>query len=293
MIAIYHGFHHIHFEMLGYIIDYLLSTKLKFNIYSHINIFSFHWKKFYDNLFIPLAWNTPNLFNADNYEYVFLLTDDDNTFKDNNKIKIICIEHIDYIRRINVKFRIGTRFFINRPECLWAIPCYNILNKQDKLDILNKENKINIVCLGKNQPPKIDYLKNLFINFNEINFYLITREQQYNYEFYNNIFIYNNCLTNIMLDILTKSHYILCLDLNNSDHYIKQSISASIPLSFNFGCQLIIPKLWQNNYNFKSIISYNKNKLILNKNINLDLIYEEQQEIINHRNKIFNQIIFN
>jgi hypothetical protein len=86
------------------------------------------------------------------------------------------IEHIDYIRRVEVYERIGTRFFFNRPECNWALPCFNAMDKDNKINILKNENKINLIIIGQNQPKNINKLKDLFINFNDINFYLVVRE---------------------------------------------------------------------------------------------------------------------
>jgi len=295
-IAIYHGFQNFHFEMIGYVLDYLITFNYDFSLYSHCNIFSFHWMKFYNELFnkYKIIWNNPNNFDSNNYDYVFLLTDDDFSFITNNKIKIICIEHVDYIRRLHVYLRIGTRFFHNRPECLWALPSFQVLTINEKLNILQNENKINVAVLGKNQPNSFNLLKNLFINFSDINFYLIGKEidnVKEIFKYNDNVKIYNNCLTIIMLNILKKCHYVLCLDIFKSEHYTKQAISASIPLSFSFGCQLIIPQHWQIYYNFKSIISYETNELLLSKNINLDYIYEEQNDLISHRNNMFNKCL--
>ena len=310
-IAIYHGFPHIHFEMLGYVIEYFKSNNmiLDVDIYSYVNIFSYEWWSFYNKIFnIKLTWYDPRIFNSDAYEYVFLITDDDISFlkKPESNIKIISIEHIDYPRRRNIHTRIGTRFFINRPATLWALPCFKAITQNEKNNILNNENKINVVSIGKNQPNNIEQLKNLFNNYYEINFHFIIRKLDSDNELLNclddNIFVYINCLTSVMLELLSKSHYVLCFDINNNDHYAKKAISGSIPLSFTFGCKLILPELWNLFYNFKSCICYStyennklklyeNNKLTLYEDTNLDLIYDEQYELIHHRNIIFDKAI--
>jgi hypothetical protein len=151
-----------------------------------------------------------------------------------------------------------------------------------------------LVILGKNQPINIQQLQNLFSNFEEINFHLIFRESENNFnsENYNNIFIYNNCLTSIMLNILNISHYVLCFNINKTEHYALKAISGSIHLSFSFGCKLILPEVWNFFYNFKSCLTYKKNqKLTLEKEINIDSIYDENNELIQHRNLLFNKIL--
>jgi hypothetical protein len=101
-----------------------------------------------------------------------------------------------------------------------------------------------------------------------------------------------------MFDIVKKSNYILCIDIPENPNPIANSMSGAIPLSFSYGCQLLIPDIWQKYYNFKSSISYLDNhvqnngqsKLTLNKNINLDKIYNELYELIHYRNNIFDSI---
>ena len=297
-IAIYHGFHHIHFEMLGYLFEYFKLNNIlsEVSIYSHINIFSFEWWTYYKKLFdLDLIWHDPIIFNPDNYEFVFLVTDDDITFINNNKIKVIAIEHIDYIRRDSVYKRIGTRFFINRPSCDWALPCFTAISKKDKFKILDEQDKINICIIGKNQPKNLNILKLLFENFNDINFHLVVRE--YDYDIKNvekNIFLYINELTSIMINLLEKSHFVLCFDAIDDDHYQHKSISGALHLGLSFGCKLIIPQIWNNFYNFKSCLPYLSDsgcKYYLDKNTNLDLIYNEQYELIHHRNNLFDKII--
>lgn len=316
-IAIYHGFYNLHFEMLGYLFEYFQSNNIlsEIDFYGYINIFSYEWWSFYNKHFnIKLNWIDPRLFNSksnlyNSNDYIFLVTDDDYSFNNNsppshhsdivkreqsnNNIKIISIEHIDYIRRVEVYERIGTRFFFNRPECNWALPCFNAMDKDNKINILKNENKINLIIIGQNQPKNINKLKDLFINFNDINFYLVVREIEYEYEKYDNVFIYEYCLTSILLELLKKCHYVLCYDINNNEHYAKKSISGSIPLCFSFGCKLILPSYWNYFYNFKSSITYNQNdNLILEKNINLNDIYDERNKLIQHRNNVFDKILF-
>ena len=298
-IALYHGFPNFHFEMLGYLIEYFKLNNIfdKLDIYANINIFSYEWWSFYNKLFnINIKWYKPTKFKQELYTHIILITDDDIYFDNlypNINIKIICIEHQDFIKRNKIYKRLGTRFFPKRPECPWAIPSFNGININDKNKLLNDENIINVVLLGQTIPDKIDYLEKLFSNFNNINFYIIIRKLIYNYDTkkYNNIIIYENCLTSIMLDLLKKSHYILCFDFNNNNHYVNSVCAGAVHLSFTFGCKLIIPQSWNINLKFKTAITYNNDsKILLNKNFNLQEIYSERNEIIEHRNKTLNDI---
>ena len=148
-IAIYHGFTIIHYEMLGYLIEYFLKSKIEINIYADLSLINdLEWYEYYNKLFnIEMKWYKCNTFNPNNYDYIILLTDDDYSFKEEwiNKEKLIIIDHSAYIRRANdnALARIGTRFFSNRPLCQWALPCYNGISKINKIKYLEKEDKIN------------------------------------------------------------------------------------------------------------------------------------------------------
>jgi hypothetical protein len=290
-IAIYHGFNLFHFEMIGYIMDYLINYKINFDIYSFNNK---EWKFLYEKIFnIYKEWLNPMEINISNYEYIFLITDDDislnNKLFDINYKKIICINHYDIIRRNNVYEYINTRFFCNSLINKWALPCYNYISKIDKYNLLVNK-KINIACIGiHNMPISEDHLKSLFNNFFDINFHLIARHINIKINKYNNIKLYIDMNTNDMIDLLKICNYILCF--NNSYDLIYKCMSGCIPLSFTLGCKLIIPNIWNKYYNFKSCITYDNN-IILDNDLNyLNILYDEQNDLINHRNNIFNNII--
>ena len=306
-IALYHGFTDIHFEMLGYFLEYIKYSNVIINIYSiSDNIIGKEWKEYYEKLFnINLNWINLSLFNPYNYDLIILLTDDDKTFKEEwllefGKNKVICIDHCGLIRRDNMMLRIGTRFFNSRPNTLWALPCYFGINKINKNKILEDTKKISVLCIGiQNRPPFIEFLQDLFENFNDLEFHIIARFFDNKFESYKNIYTYELCSTEIMFDLAKKSQYILCLDNPNNSYPIANSMSGAIPISFSYGCQLILPSTWNQYYNFKSCITYNDNflqknghsKLNLSKNINLDKIYDELYDLVFHRNKVFDSFI--
>ncbi len=318
-IAIYQGFL-FHYEMLGYIIDYLLNSKLV--QFDQIDIYCWNlnnennnsnngkaWEDFYQDIFkIKINFIEPCKINPDNYNIIFLITDDDLSFKQEwlDKIgesKIICIDHFaERIRPPTNMTRVGVRFFYHRPKCLWAMPVYQYINKIDKIKYLSQTNKINIVCVGKQGVPiSGEFLKELFYNFDSLEFHIISRkiEPKFNYS---NIKTYENCSTKIMMEIIKNAHYMLCFEDPKNLGPISGSLSASIPLAFNSGCQLIIPKSWQNYYNLNSIISYedsllqknnSTSKMFLTAQTDLDKIYNEAYDLIHHKNYVFDSILKN
>jgi hypothetical protein len=301
-IAIYQGFTSIHFEMFGYLFDYFLTSNITFHVFTPINNISSDWLSFYNNVFnSKLTFNPINQFDPSKYSLIILVTDDDMSFKQEwlTTYNVLCIDHSAKIRRKpDNMLRIGTRFFYNRPICPWALPIYTIYTKYDKQLFLN--DKINVTCIGiQNRPPNDNFLKELFVNFDSINFHIITRKMLTKYQS-DNIFCYENCPTTKMMDILKNTHYILCLENPNNLEPVANSMSAAIPLAFSTGCQLIIPESWNKYYSLKSIITYQdkylqKNNIMSNLTLthktNLDSIYNETYQLINHRNYTFDKLI--
>jgi hypothetical protein len=265
-IAIYQGFL-FHYEMLGYILEYFLNSKIvpfdQIDIYcwDDISIYGINdnssngkeWKELYETIFnIKLNFIEPIKINPDNYDVIILVTDDDNTFKQEwldkiGETKIICIDHnAERITPPENMTRLGVRFFYHRPKCLWAIPVYQYINKLDKIKYLAQTDKINVVCIGKQGVPNSgEFLKELFYNFDSLEFHIVSRKIEPKFDNYSNIKTYENCSTKNMMEIIKKAHYMLCFEDPNELKYAFNGISASIPLAFNSGCQLIIPKSWQ------------------------------------------------
>ena len=301
-IAIYQGFDYIHFEMFGYLFDYFLTSNFTFDIFTPINNISSDWLSFYNNLFnYKFTFNPINHFNPSKYSFIILLTDDDMSFHQEwlNTYNVLCIDHSAKIRRKpDNLLRIGTRFFYNRPNCPWSLPIYTIYTKYDKQLFLN--DKINVTCIGiQNRPPSDNFLKELFVNFDSINFHIITRKMLTKYQS-DNIFCYENCSTTKMMDILKNTHYILCLENPNNLEPVANSISAAVPLAFSTGCQLIIPESWNKYYSLKSVITYQdkylqKNNIMSNLTLthktNLHSIYNETYQLIHHRNYTFDKLL--
>lgn len=322
-ISLFHGFPTIHYEMLGYIIDYFISMNLEIDYYLFLNDSYIDWSSYYNKNF-KTKINFKNIltFDPDNYDFIIIITDDDPLFpitdnqvfkiltpemkikvkeweKKYDYTKIISIDHHSTQRRKDVLARLGTRFFNSRPDCNWVLPCYQAINKFDKKILLQNNQKIIVSCVGTNNiPPSDDFLKSLFENFDQIEFNFINRKINKKFPS-QNIRIWENCSTEIMMNIIKQSHYVLCLDNLENKQPISNLMSGVVPISFNYGCQLIIPETWQKFYNFKSIIKYQDNilqnspiitKLTLSKETNLDNIYNELYLLVAHRNISFDRI---
>ena len=300
-IAIFQGYPRIHFEMLGYAIEYCITLGFNYNIYA--NKFM-DWKEFYEKNFnINKEWKRPDDFNPDNYDYIFLITDDDPFFSDLwirrcGIQKVICIDHmVATTRREDVIKHISTRFSKMYPMEICALPTYTIINTPiEKNNIILKTDKINVVCIGYNSMPhSSEQLRKIFSNFDDIIFHVIYHRILYIYDDCKNILTYQDCPVNKMFDILSNSDYVLALENNHEKDFINVVMSAMVPKSFNVLCPLIIPNSWKDAYDFKSSIAYDikdYSHIYLQKPSleTINQVFNERTKLIEHRNTVFSEI---
>ena len=101
-----------------------------------------------------------------------------------------------------------------------------------------------------------------------------------------NITIYSQISTIKMIDILKESQYVFITDIEDKN---KERISASIPLSLNCLCNMIMPKEMNKYYNFKSVIEYEDEIII--KESNSKLVLEDLEYHIEHTVNVFDKYI--
>lgn len=326
LIAIYNGFTFIHYEMIGHVIEYCIKNNLNYHIYAcdekynpdeidiylsnyenkfslekyenyyNNNLVGVQWREFYNKIFnTNLEWMNPNLFNPNNYDLIFLLTDTDiikSSILVENYEKIICIFHSNENIKKMFLGNILVRYQFLHNDMDWILPCYEGINKKEKYDIL-KNKKIIVTCIGiiyGDENMEIILKKHFFKNYNEIEFHIISRKIKYSYNS-SNIFLHENCSTSEMHEILKKTSYIFCIKSSVKEYYdIK--LTACIPLGFSFGCQIIMPNEWYRYYNFNSVISYTDNSTFtINNMYNIEAVYNELYELIEHKNNIYNKLI--
>ena len=284
--------------MLGYLIDFCISHKLTFTVFAKEFM---DWKSYYEGVFnMKLDWADPTLFSPEDCSYILLVTDDDPNFRnewtDEFKNKIICIDHFTgKLRRNNVLVHINTRYSTKYNNIFWALPIYPVVkSSHEKKELLNNQSKINVVCIGFNSTPKSsENLKAIFNNFNDIDFHIINHYIYYSYKDVTNIKEYVDVSVKTMTDLLRNADYVLCLENNNQKDYIHDTMSAAIPLAFNFGCRLIMPSSWKNSYLLKSPIEYDytSTHMTLVKEDTINSVFEERDRLLNYRNTVFKGIM--
>jgi len=199
------------------------------------------------------------------------------------------INIVNDLETINIKENIIlNNFDYNNPLIRWILPIKKMLTKIKKSEILKTLKSINIIYYNNNYSSISSLIEEVLIkyfeNFNNINFYIINKK--------NNVIIdnnYDNIYINVyndkkIEDLIINAHYVLIYN-NNGD-------IEPIIISFNYGCQLIINKEDNIKYNYKSSIILEK-KVKLESDISLDIIYNEINELLNHRNIKMDEIIKN
>lgn len=293
-IAIYNGFS-FHYEMFGYIIHYCKTKNYDLTIYSDDNLgYKDYYKPIFSNEYRPVF-----LFELEkqHYDFIFLITDDDRSYKINdNEInkKTICIDHYYKIRNPVFEKRIATRPFSNEYYRNWALPVYPIKNMNEiTMNEIktNETNEINIVLLSDDNKYTIDILNRLQSS-KKIILYAIARNMTIDkFKGLNmDIRIYKNIHTNELINILLKSSFIIT-DVSQSKNYVSHNMSGAIPLAFSTLTPLIISKETNSYYKFKNVIEFNSIDPIVLHDINIDDLKKERDEMIEKNHELFDSMI--
>ena len=310
-IAIYHN-EDIHFEMLGYLFEYCYSYDMVVHVYSnyytgtHIGeTYSSWYNRFFNR---SIEWKTDDILTSGiEYDVVFLVTDDNpqyNQIKDKYVNRTISIEHW-YNSRNDIKCKVGTRGFFNRPTIPYAMPCYNIISEKDKFELLQSKNRLQVVFVGRFNFPS-SFTLSFFNHFEDIDFHVIIWDLKESYtEFLRpipNLYIHVEIDTVEMMEIMKGSHYVF-FNPSYIEGYSQCKTSATLHLAFSTLVKPIIPKQWNDNYSFDSnvIVEYNDlDYLRPNKQLNISfddyfnslksLSFARRNEIAN-RNIVFDNAI--
>lgn len=286
-VAIFNSFH-FHYEMFGYIIHLCKTCNYTLTIFTNMT-HNMGWLDFYKKHFInyEITYIDFKEFNKykDNYDLVFVTTDDDPLF-DNTFItdKYICIDHDFIVRRPQFKdLRIATRPFSQNLRD-WVLPCFPLLKITDKIF---DETIINIAIVGG---CRYNYtLLNRLHSDNTIQLHVIGRDvanfttQNINNKNHN-VHLYANLDTTDMIEMLKKCDYLLTDATTIDKHRKGKSMSGNTPLAFSTLTPLIIDKYNNSLYKFKNVIEFDydaTDKIIINKSmIDLNLLDAEREELV-------------
>ena len=276
-----------HYEMFGYIIEYCVHRKIPLDIYTETKN-QYGWLDFYkmNTCSLVTFYKISEYMPINKYSRIVFTTDDDN-FPDKWIIpeKSIAIDHYKSIRRPQIKYHIGTRWFQERPQLDYILPAFRLITLEEKQRI----SKPAVICIGKaNTSLEIENFIGLFPSFNSIDFWFIDRKAEpEKYKDYPNIHCVKEMDTRDMLDLCKKSHYIFISSVNK-DHY-NVSMSASVLIGFTCLCQVVMPAEMNTNYKYKSVNTYT-DKIVL-KEPDFALIDRELIEIQTQKFRVFDKYL--
>lgn len=274
-LAIFNSFP-FHYEMFGYIINYCVVRRFELTIYTttqnNLGWIDFYKSFFQKNIlnFVPFIIKPVNLFNFEfnQHDLVILTTDDDPTFKDNwISEKVVKISHINFDRRPQI-----TKTIYNRPydkPVPWALPCFPIVNVDDKLSFFKKcTGDINILLIGHYSTHEFDVFNRMvcadgynrkivlhFVSRRELPFQS-TCHQRLKSEISTKFYIGFD--TNDMFKLLGMADY-LCVECSSYLTHHSKTMSGAIPTSFSCLTPLIIDKNMNSYYKFQNAIEYTTN----------------------------------
>lgn len=229
--------------------------------------------------------------NTEQYDLIIVLSDCDKSFlKEWVTSKTMCINHW-YCKRntfINTQIPIAP-FTSSSYNPIFTSPVFPAISKNEKLKIM-PVNHIFVTVMGRFVPEDVEYLNFINKDANNVVYHIVSRTNHDNLKNNDNIFVYENIDAIDLYRIMANSHYILVTDINPF-HNKGFSTSASIAHSFSTGCQLVIPEEMNKHLRLKSAIVYNRHKPLSLGNPDLDLVYEEREELIQKRDRILDEII--
>jgi hypothetical protein len=289
-IAVFNSFP-FHYEMFGYIIYYCCLNHFSLTIYTEDKN-DMGWFIFYNKLFdgvnkCDMTWKHYTNFEEgrqdNNYDLIFLTTDDDLKFEVRWMTeKVICINHYYVCRRIDWFHCIGTRPFAEN-FIKWAIPCIPVFDFYNK--ITNMDDKfIHVAIIGGGNKNSNSYdinTINRLVSNKKIIIHIIARLIKCEFNNVNNnieIKKYEKITTQDMYAILLKCNYVLT-DVDNimNIHRTGHSMSGSIPIAFSSLSKLIISKKNNMFYKFVSVKEYDLDK---NNSIFLEDTTEEMVKLV-------------
>lgn len=290
--AIFNGFG-FHYETFGVFLHYIKSNSHDVTIFSE-NTYESGWFNFYRKLYGDwLVVRHSNEFNENHFQshdFVIITTDDDWHFLDawmflpDARNKVLCYDHYKGLRREIVAHHVGTRPFITggRPNLPYVIPCYPLFTKEQKREALATESTINVTLIGgiDNIDRYIGFLKKSN-DLSRVKFTFVRRwiddarrkvleSLGVNYE----LIVYME--TAPMFELLKRTHYTLFTD--DAEHTFNSS-SGQIGLSLTTGCTMLMPKLYNTDYKFKSALCF-EDEPELKHMPDLDSVFSEQAEIL-------------
>lgn len=298
-IAIFNGLP-IHFECMGFYIYYCRERGIDYTVFM-LPKYYHNWASFYKTYLdtnIKILYPHMDENEITKYDKVILVTDNDIFFHSKFDLHpgLICVDHEIRNRRPNVKVHISMRPIQIDTSSIDKKYVYNLipyLSLQNKELILKNENSLNLGIIGGGKRNDFNLIKNLKVDWNNTTLYYITREiSQDEHERLSSIVAnycgVQNCDSILMFNILSVCHYILFT--NNEPAFATERASSSVCMCFSNLCRAVMLRDYNKVYKFLSPI-YFEDCPLLDKEIDLNLVYQDQCNMIEHNKKTLDMLI--
>ena len=293
-IGIFNSFS-FHYEMFGFILNYAKNNNYKVDIFTNQNN-NLGWLDFYKERFSNFNIIDFNNFNGNtnNYDKLFVTTDDDPLFKSEWRTdNVICINHYYKTRTPNFKHYLN---FARFKESIFDYinPCYKLNSFQNKIhnttvNVIGGGYGLNFSIIKRLH--SINKIKlNMFVRNNEqINTEDISILDKNKFDIHFKVSID----TTEMINELNNSSYIFINYNDNHDLNTGNSCSGSLPLALSTLCKPIMTKTSNKYLKIENALEFDIDSdepINIDDKINFQLLEQERNKYVKQFEKIYKEL---
>ena len=284
-----------HYEVFGFILNYANNNDYEVDIFTNTQ-YDMGWFDFYKSKFNNFNILNFDLFKGDSsrYDIFFVCTDDDPCFTFKPMDNVVCINHMNKIRKHGCKHYLNIANFSNS-MLDYTFPCYPIVEKLGK-----KQNNVVTIVGGSILyiDTSIKIINRLYSN-NKIKLNIICRNNT-NFDFSGlnadkfEITYTKDVLTMDMINILKESSYILVDYYMGYDRLNGVVCSGSLPLALSTLCRPIISSEANIHWKINNALEFDidsDDPINLDTPVNFESIKQEQTKYIDKFEKYCDKIL--
>lgn len=275
-----------HLECIGFLLEIYNDTTNNIDIYISTNANKYNHIEYYLTMFnFNVIYDNFNKNILYNYDKIFKLTSNDNCLDDKKIISILHLVGKAQLACKSEKF-ISLTPYINGINIYYTFPIYN-----PKISNFFKNKIITMIGYYNDNNIDNDLLEFINLNNNYTFNFIISGGNYKKLKNIKNVNLYSSVKTNIMINILNNSKYVLSKKYINYDRF-----SGQLGLAMSYEIPLIIDIKTKNHYKLPGI-TFNKNYCEIGNLDNItDIEYNTlKNEIKSIKHNILenNKIIFN
>ena len=285
--AIFNSFP-FHYEMFGFILHYAQRNNYFVDVYTNVTN-NLGWIEFYQKHFNNsvkfLSYSSFQGHRQQQYDFIFVTTDDDKSYQDNwITDKVVCLNHFYRTRNLNYKNYFNIANFIESHAESSALTCYPLqVSSKSSLVVTVlggatnyhdlEISVINRLRTKTNDPVTLNFIGR---NITTEHFKNISKEMF-------NINIMPNLETKELIEQLQCSSYVLVNYVCSGDRDSGKSIAGSLPLALSALCLPILSKETNKQLRLKNCLEFDinsKDPIYLLDSIDIESLKKEREHNI-------------